>query len=231
MNKKVIIIEDQKDINDAVKEALVKDGFAVTQVFDGINAMQAILAQKPDLILLDIMLPNVSGIEIIKNLKKLDFAKTIPVVFMTAKSDEIDQVVGYELGAIDYVIKPFSMRILTQKVKALLDVFESPKATSDEKEIQIGNIYINPEEFRVIVDDEEIPMTLKEFKLLQILASQRNKVFTREELLAKVWHVESALLETRTVDTHIKKIRQKLKSAAHYIKTIHGLGYKLSDQN
>lgn len=229
--KKIIVIEDERDINNAVKDALIKKGYAVTQIFDGLNALQTILSEKPDLILLDIMLPNLSGTDIIKNLKKLDATRNIPVIFMTAKSDEIDQVVGYELGAIDYITKPFSMRILTQKIKALMEAFEIPKTIPENKEIRVGRIYINPEEFRVMVDEEEIPMTLKEFKLLQVLASQKNKVFTREELLAKVWHVESALLETRTVDTHIKKIRQKLKGVADYIKTIHGLGYKLSDQN
>ncbi len=231
MSKKVIIIEDQKDINDAVREALIKEGYITNQVFDGLNALQSILSQKPDLILLDIMLPNVSGIEIIKSLKKMDNTKTIPIIFMTAKAEEIDQVVGYELGAVDYITKPFSMRILTQKVKAILGSVETPKVITTEKEIVVGCLYINPSEFMVKVDDEEIPMTLKEFKLLQILASNRNKVFTREDLLSKIWHVEASLLETRTVDTHIKKIRQKLKNAANYIKTIHGLGYKLSDSN
>ena len=228
INKKIIIVEDERDISNAIKTMLVAEGFQVTQVFDGFNAVPTISRVHPDLVLLDIMLPNVTGTEIIKDLKKIDTLKEIPIIFTTAKTCEIDQVVGYELGAIDYVTKPFSMHVLIRKIKALLGALEHKEVIKDET-ISIGDLFINPKEFKVTIADEEIVMTFKEFKLLQLLASNINKVFTREELLSKVWKIDSAL-ETRTVDTHIKKIRQKLKDYSHYIKTIHGLGYKLSNE-
>jgi len=228
--KKVLIIEDDKDISNAIKEALQDDGFLTTQIFDGGNAIQAIRSETPDIILLDIMLPNMNGIEIIKELKTINSIRDIPIIFVTAKSDIIDQVVGYELGAIDYVIKPFSMAILTRKISALLNIME-PKQSKADDIIEIGDLYINPKEFIIKVKGEEVSMTLKEFKLLQVLSSQINKVFTRDELLIKVWEVETTTFETRTVDTHIKKIRQKLKGVSHYIKTIHGLGYKLCSKD
>lgn len=224
--KKVLIIEDDKHISNAIRDALHDDGYITTQVFNGANAIQSITHENPDIILLDIMLPNMSGIEIIKELKTINSVKNIPIIFVTAKSDIIDQVIGYELGAIDYVVKPFSMAVLTRKISALLGMME-PKASKSDTIIEVGDLYINPKEFIVKVKGEEIPMTLKEFKLLQVLASQLNKVFTRDELLIKVWEVETTTFETRTIDTHIKKIRQKLKSVSHYVKTIHGLGYKL----
>ncbi len=228
--KKVLIIEDDKHISNAIRDALHDDGYITTQVFDGANAIQSITFENPDIILLDIMLPNMSGIEIIKELKTINSVKNIPIIFVTAKSDIIDQVIGYELGAIDYVVKPFSMAVLTRKISALLGIME-PKVSSSDSIIEIGDLYINPKEFIVKVKGEEVSMTLKEFKLLQVLASQINKVFTRDELLIKVWEVETTTFETRTVDTHIKKIRQKLKDVSHYVKTIHGLGYKLCSKD
>ena len=228
--KKVLIIEDDKHISNAIRDALHDDGYITTQVFNGANAIQSITYENPDIILLDIMLPNMSGIEIIKELKTINSVKNIPIIFVTAKSDIIDQVIGYELGAIDYVVKPFSMAVLTRKISALLGMME-PKASKTDAIIEIGDLYINPKEFIVKVRGEEVSMTLKEFKLLQVLASQLNKVFTRDELLIKVWEVETTTFETRTVDTHIKKIRQKLKGVSHYIKTIHGLGYKLCSKD
>jgi len=228
--KKVLIIEDDKHISNAIRDALHDDGYITTQVFDGANAIQSITFENPDIILLDIMLPNMSGIEIIKELKTINSVKNIPIIFVTAKSDIIDQVIGYELGAIDYVVKPFSMAVLTRKISALLGIME-PKVSSSDSIIEIGDLYINPKEFIVKVKGEEVSMTLKEFKLLQVLASQLNKVFTRDELLIKVWEVETTTFETRTVDTHIKKIRQKLKDVSHYVKTIHGLGYKLCSKD
>ena len=228
--KKVLIIEDDKHISNAIRDALHDDGYITTQVFDGANAIQSISFENPDIILLDIMLPNMSGIEIIKELKTINSVKNIPIIFVTAKSDIIDQVIGYELGAIDYVVKPFSMAVLTRKISALLGMME-PKISKSDSIIEIGDLYINPKEFIVKVKGEEVSMTLKEFKLLQVLASQLNKVFTRDELLIKVWEVETTTFETRTVDTHIKKIRQKLKDVSHYVKTIHGLGYKLCSKD
>ena len=228
--KKVLIIEDDKHISNAIRDALHDDGYITTQVFDGANAIQSITFENPDIILLDIMLPNMSGIEIIKELKTINSVKNIPIIFVTAKSDIIDQVIGYELGAIDYVVKPFSMAVLTRKISALLGMME-PKISKSDSIIEIGDLYINPKEFIVKVKGEEVSMTLKEFKLLQVLASQLNKVFTRDELLIKVWEVETTTFEARTVDTHIKKIRQKLKDVSHYIKTIHGLGYKLCSKD
>ena len=229
-NKKIVIVEDERDISNAVKTALTIEGFSVTQVFDGFNAVPTISKERPDIVLLDIMLPNVSGTEIIRDLKKIDSLKDIPIIFMTAKTGEIDQVVGYELGAIDYVTKPFSMHVLIRRIKALLGALEFKDNNNNNEIIELGELFINSEEFKVTVAGEEVIMTFKEFKLLQLLAANKNKVFTREELLSKVWKIDSAL-ETRTVDTHIKKIRQKLKGYSHYIKTIHGLGYKLSDQD
>jgi len=228
--KKVLIIEDDKHISNAIRDALHDDGYITTQVFDGANAIQSIIFENPNIILLDIMLPNMNGIEIIKEFKTINSIKNIPIIFVTAKADIIDQVIGYELGAIDYVVKPFSMAVLTRKISALLGLLE-PKISKTDSVIEIGDLYINPKEFIVKVKGEEIAMTLKEFKLLQVLASQLNKVFTRDELLIKVWEVETTTFETRTVDTHIKKIRQKLNGVSHYVKTIHGLGYKLCSKD
>lgn len=225
--KRILIIEDEKDLAELLAFNLEKEGFATTCAFDGTTGLAAVRDESPDLVVLDLMLPGMLGTEVCKALRKDPSTARIPVLMVTAKSDEIDRVVGFEVGADDYIVKPFSMRELTLRIKAILRRCEAEQAPASPL-LTLGGITIDSERHRVISSSEEIDLTSTEFKLLHYLAERRGRVISRDQLLQDVWSYHE-VGDTRTVDTHITRLRSKLGAPGEQIKTVRGFGYKIEE--
>jgi len=225
--KRILIIEDEKDLAELLAFNLEKEGFSTKCAFDGTTGLAAVSAESPDLVVLDLMLPGMLGTEVCKALRKDPTTARIPVLMVTAKSDEIDRVVGFEVGADDYIVKPFSMRELTLRIKAILRRCEAEQAPASPM-LTLGGITIDTERHRVISSSEEIDLTSTEFKLLQYLAERRGRVISRDQLLQDVWSYHE-VGDTRTVDTHITRLRSKLGAPGEQIKTVRGFGYKIEE--
>lgn len=224
--KKVLIIEDEKDLAELLAFNIEKEGYAATCVHDGKLGLEQAIADIPDLILLDLMLPGLLGTEVCKALRKDQRTAHIPIIMITAKGDEIDRVVGFEVGADDYIVKPFSMREVALRVKAVMRRSE-PEAQAPLPEIfSIGDIIIDKQRHTVTSAGREIELTSTEFKLLLYLAEKKECVQSREKLLQKVWSYNNAG-DTRTVDTHVTRLRGKLGAPGDIIKTVRGFGYKI----
>jgi len=222
----VLVVEDERDIVKVLEFSLKQAGFEAAVAYDGEQARACLERRVPDLVLLDLMLPDVPGTEICKQLKSVPRTANVPVLMLTARGEEIDRVLGFELGADDFVIKPFSVRELMLRIKAVLR-----RRSADDHELlrtEIGPIRMNLETHRVYVGDEEIDLTALEFKLLLSLISRAGRVQSREQLLDEVWGL-SPETQTRTVDTHIKRLREKLGSARELLETVRGAGYRLND--
>ncbi|BDV42323.1 DNA-binding response regulator [Geotalea uraniireducens] len=224
--KNILIIEDERDLAELVAFNLEKEGYRTVVTLDGTGGMEAARSQLPDLIILDLMLPGMMGTEICKVLKKSEKTSHIPIIMLTARGEEIDRVVGFEVGADDYVVKPFSTRELLLRVKAVLRRANPEK--SEGKIIVIGQITIDTERHLVTIGDEEIILTTTEFKLLLNLAERLGRVQSRDTLLKNVWGY-NYVGDTRTVDTHITRLRTKLGTAGELIKTVRGFGYKMEE--
>ena len=225
--KRILIIEDEKDLAELLAFNLEKEGFTTSCYFDGNSGLEAARAETPDLVLLDLMLPGIMGTEVCKALRKDPRTVRTPVLMVTAKSDEIDRVVGFEVGADDYIVKPFSMRELTLRIKAILRRCENEPAAPSSLLI-LGDIAIDTERHRVISSNVEIELTSTEFKLLLYLAERRGRVISRDQLLQDVWSYHE-VGDTRTVDTHITRLRSKLGPPGDQIKTVRGFGYKIEE--
>jgi DNA-binding response OmpR family regulator len=222
----IAILDDEPDILDLVSLHLKKAGFRIEGFLDAESFFQFMDSKIPDLIILDLMLPDADGFEICKYLKKKDEFTSIPIVMLTAKGEEMDKVLGLELGADDYVTKPFSPKELVARAKAVL---RRQPQEEETKKIEIGDeLRILPDKYEVYVKDQKIELTSTEFKILQLLASKRGWVFTRDQILDYLWGKEKAVVD-RTVDVHIKHLREKLGKAARFIKNIRGVGYKLEE--
>lgn len=220
---KILVVDDEKRIVDLVKIYLEKEGFSVDEAFDGQQALDKISSSSYDLIILDLMLPVVDGWTVCKNIRqKYD----TPIIMLTARGEEFDKVLGFELGADDYVVKPFSPRELTARVKALLRRIVS-KEDEESEILAFPDLIIDPISRVVKVNEKEVALTPKEFDLLYFLAKNKGKVFSREKLLKEVWGYDF-YGSLRTIDTHVKQLREKLRrsKAASYISTIWGIGYK-----
>ncbi len=225
--KTILIIEDENDLAELVAFNLEKEGYRSLIAPDGPSGLEAARHNSPDLILLDLMLPGMSGMEICKVLKSNEKTARIPIVMLTAKGEEIDRVVGFEVGADDYVIKPFSPRELLLRVKAVLRRAGSGESMS--KIIKVSTISIDTDRHIVTVDGNEVVLTTTEFKLLFNLAERLGRVQSRDRLLKDVWGFNH-MGDTRTVDTHITRLRSKLGEAGEMIKTIRGFGYKMEKE-
>lgn len=225
--KTILIIEDENDLAELVAFNLEKEGYRSLIAPDGPSGLEAARHNSPDLILLDLMLPGMSGMEICKVLKSNEKTARIPIVMLTAKGEEIDRVVGFEVGADDYVIKPFSPRELLLRVKAVLRRAGSGESLS--KIIKVSTISIDTDRHIVTVDGNEVVLTTTEFKLLFNLAERLGRVQSRDRLLKDVWGFNH-MGDTRTVDTHITRLRSKLGEAGEMIKTIRGFGYKMEKE-
>lgn len=224
--KKILIIEDELNIFELIKFNLEAQGFEVAGVHEGINAVEKIVELKPDLIVLDLMLPGKDGLTICREVRADKNLSYIPVIMLTAKSEEFDKVLGLEMGADDYMTKPFSVKELYARVKAVLRRTEMIKS-SDTEEITVGSLRILPGSFEVYKNGKKLSLTLKEYELLLYLANNKNKVLTRDQLLDEIWGYEY-YGETRTVDVHIRYLRKKIEDDQEkYIETVRGVGYRL----
>lgn len=228
MSGVILVIEDEKDLVAALEYNLEREGYQTRSALTGRAGLE--LADQeplPDAVVLDLMLPDISGIEVCRQLRASKKTQHIPVLMLTAKSEEIDRVVGFEVGADDYVVKPFSVREVMLRVRALLRR-QQPREEVEGSEIAFGRLRLDSGGHRAWVDDQETVLTALEFRLLTTLLSRRGRVQTRERLLQDVWGIE-ADVTTRTVDTHVKRLRQKLGGAGEYIETLRGVGYRFKE--
>ena len=226
MTQKIYIVEDEPDIRETLKYNFSNEGFEVFTAPDGEEALSNIKKVLPDVLILDLMLPGVSGLDVCKSIRADDDIRDISIIMLTAKGEEIDRVIGFELGADDYVTKPFSVRELILRVKVLLK--KQRESLVENKLVTFGPIRIDLDAHELKINDKEIVLTALEFKLLQHLVKRKGRVQTREQLLGDVWGY-SAEVTTRTVDTHIKRLREKLGNTSEYIQTIRGVGYRFSN--
>lgn len=223
--KKILIVDDEVDIANSIQYVLTQEGFSTTLAHDGLRAMDVIEKDRPDLVILDLMMPGIDGYEVCRRMRSVD--KKTPILMLTARTSEIDTVVGLELGANDYVAKPVRLRELVARVKAHLR--EAPEIQPEPSGIKLGDLYIDTNSRVVSVEGKEIELTFKEFELLLAMAKQPNRVFSRDQLFSQVWGSDF-LGESRTVDVHIRYLREKLEdnpSQPKHILTVRGVGYRL----
>lgn len=227
-NETILIIEDEKNIRELVRYNLEREGFRVLAEAKGNAGLEAVLREKPALIVLDLMLPEMNGLEICKTLKRNDKTRLIPIIMLTAKSAESDKVVGLELGADDYVTKPFSPREFVARVKAVL---RRAKDKSPEEILRSGTIELDVTKHELRLKGKPVETTAKEFDLLHVLMSSRGRALTREVLLSKVWGYENSVnIETRTVDMHIGQLRKRLGKESERIVTVKSVGYRFDGE-
>src|ERR1700675_153450 len=225
-SKRILIVEDEKDVVDLLSLNLRKaGGFVLSTAPDGAAGLAKARAEKPDFIVLDLMLPKMSGLEVCKILKSELGTRHIPILMLTAKAEEIDRIVGLEFGADDYVTKPFSPREVILRIKAVL---RRGQSDGPAQQLTRGTITIDPERHHVSVAGKRIRVTAVEFKLLTTLMQRPGRVQARDRLLTEVWGYES-VIDTRTVDTHVRRLREKLGKAAGAIETVRGFGYRLRE--
>ncbi len=224
--KRVLIIEDDRDIIELVRYNLEQEGFSLGSARDGLSGLEQVKKSPPDVLLLDLMLPKLSGLEICKAIRRDEKLNRLPILMLTARGDESDRVIGLELGADDYVTKPFSPRELVARVKALLRRTEAGGAEAKES-IAAGSLAIDPEGYRVTRNGKPLVLSTLEFRLLYFLASHANKVYTRDQLLDAVWGTER-FVTPRSVDACMRRLREKVEEDAEnpvYLKTLRGAGY------
>jgi len=225
MNELIAVIDDEPDILELVSLHLKRSNFKVKEFSNAESFLKFLSSNIPDLIILDLMLPDADGIEICKFLKSREDFVSIPIIMLTARATEADKVLGLELGADDYVTKPFSPRELVARVKAVL----RRKTQKPGRKIKVGDILlIDLDKFEVFVEDRKIDLTPTEFRILKILASKKGWVFTRNQILDHLWGHDKIVLD-RTIDVHIKNIREKLGKAKKFIKSVRGVGYKIEE--
>lgn len=226
MGEKILVVDDEESILELLRYNLEKEGYSVLSVQDGAEAIEMAKREKPDLVLLDLMLPVVDGLEVCRRLRQ---SSNVPILMLTAKREETDRIVGLELGADDYLTKPFGIRELLARVRAILRRTRGYEELGPSQRITVRGLVIDPERHEVIVCGKKVELTLKEFELLSFLARNPGRVFPREELLERLWDYEF-LGDSRTLDVHIRHLREKIEvdpSNPIYIKTVRGVGYKL----
>lgn len=225
MKEKILIVDDEKDIVKMLDYNLRREGFKVISAYDGEDAIDLAKREYPDLIILDLMLPAMDGLEVCKVLKKEDRTAKIPIIMLTAKAEEADKILGLELGADDYLTKPFSPRELIARVKAVLRRLQEKEKLPEV--LRIGNLALDSSKIMLYVKDRPVGLTAKEFELLKTLIKAGGRVLSRDYLLDTIWGFEHALeIQTRTVDVHIRTLRRKLKSEARRIITVKNYGYR-----
>jgi phosphate regulon transcriptional regulator PhoB len=228
---KILIVEDEGDIQEVIAYNLNKEGYGTIAAQDGISALGMARTEKPKMIILDIMLPEMDGLEVCRKIKGDPALSDIPIIMLTAKSEEIDKIVGLELGADDYMTKPFSPRELVARVKAVLRRSGERPAAEGEK-LSVADLEIDTESYTVLKKGEPVELSSTEFRLLEYLARRKGKIFSRDQLLDAVWQDDS-YVEPRTVDVHIRRLREKIEddpSKPAYIKTRRGIGYYMSEE-
>jgi len=229
MSARVLVIEDEIDLATTLEYNLRSEGLQVQLAHTGRQGLSAASAAPlPDVIVLDLMLPDIAGTEICRRLREQEHTRDVPIIMCTAKSEEIDRVVGFEVGADDYLVKPYSVRELVLRIRAQLR-HRSPKNVEEPVRLRFGVLALDVDAHRAWVDGAEIALTALEFRLLHAFASRRGRVQSREALLRDVWGID-ADVTTRTVDTHVKRLREKLGVAAAYIETLRGVGYRFTGE-
>ena len=226
MTKLILVVDDEPDLLELVRLTLGQEGFRVETAVNGADALAKVTALRPDLLVLDLMLPDLSGTEVCRQIRSAPETARLPVIMLTARSEEIDRIVGFELGADDYVTKPFSPRELILRVKAVLRRGSQPETRS--RRLEHEQLTLDQESHRCTVDRKEVELTAKEFGLLAALMSRPGRVLSREQLLDEVWGSDISVTH-RTVDTHLKRLREKLGSAGPLIHTVRGVGYRFAD--
>jgi len=224
----ILAVDDEADILKLLEFNLKKAGHDVVTAMDGPEALESAKSKKPDLILLDVMLPNMEGTEVLKRLKKDSNTESIPVIMLTAKGEEVDKIVGFELGADDYITKPFSPREMLLRVKAVLGRAGGRGDGESSQEVSYKDIILNRSKHKVYYKDNELSLTATEFNMLLALITSKGNVLSRDAMLNKAWG-EDSYVTPRTVDTHMRRLREKLGEAGDYIETVRGVGYRLKD--
>ena len=228
MDAKILIVEDERDIADLLRYNLQEAGFKTDYVRNGADALQRAVEKAPDLILLDLMLPEVDGTIVCRLLKNDPRTKNIPIVMVTAKTDEKDRVAGLELGADDYITKPFSPREVVLRVSAVLRRIQIGKQTESTKQIETHGVTIDLDKHQVLTESGPIDLTATEFKLITLFARSPGRVFTRDILMDVIWGQDYYGID-RTVDTHVSRLRRKLGEFGKHIETVHGVGYRFKE--
>jgi phosphate regulon transcriptional regulator PhoB len=229
MANRVLIVDDDRDIVNLLRFNFEKEGFRVSTAMDGSIALAEIRRQEPDVVILDLMLPGLSGLEVCRMLRRNDKYTQLPILMLTARDDEADRIVGLELGADDYVVKPFSIREVIARVRALLRRQQAPLSP---KVVQSGSLQIDPAAHTVICGAKEVELSALEFQLLHFLASHAGLVFSRDQLLDRVWG-HDRVVTRRSVDVYIRRIREKIEPEPQtpiYLHTVHGLGYRFRNR-
>lgn len=226
MNQKILLVDDEQDIVEFLEYNLIQEGFDVIKAYDGIEALEK-LSENPDLIILDVLMPRLDGYQTCKKIREKPEFKETPILFLSAKASEADEITGLNLGADDYVQKPISLKKLVARIKSNLRRKTAATPTSINK-IKIGPLKIDRERYTVHLNGESLVLPKKEFEILAYLASQPGKVFIREKILSDVWGTDIFVVE-RTVDVHVRKIREKLGDFADLIETIKGVGYRFKN--
>ena len=230
MDAKILIVEDERDIVDLLRYNLKQENFEVDVVRNGADVLPKAVDNPPDLILLDLMLPEVDGLIVCRLLKNDPRTKKIPIVMLTAKADEQDRVTGLELGADDYITKPFSPREVVLRINAVLRRLNAGNNDEDENQIETHGVVIDLNRHQVLTDDGAIDLTATEFKLITLFAKSPGRVFNRDILMDVIWEQEYYGID-RTVDTHVSRLRRKLGKLGKHIETVYGVGYRLKEEN
>ena len=227
-NEKILVVDDEEHIAELIRYNLESNGYKILSANNGIDAMKIVLEERPNLILLDLMIPGKDGYDVCKEIRSTKEVMNTPIIMLTDKSEEIDKILGLELGADDYITKPFSVRELLARVKAVLRRFSIVE--SEENVLVFGDLTVDFEKREVLIKNNKLELTLKEFELLEILIRNKGKILTRDTLLDKIWGYEY-IGETRTVDVHIRYLRKKIESDdknPKFIETIRGVGYRFN---
>jgi phosphate regulon transcriptional regulator PhoB len=228
---KIIVIDDEKDIVELISYNLEKEGFSVLKAYDGEAALKIIKAQKPDLIILDLMLPKMSGLDICKAIRNNPDISSLPIIMLTAKADETDKIIGLEIGADDYITKPFSVKELVARVRAILRRRHEENKTLAKEKFSWRGLKIDYASYEVIIDGKKVALSPTELKLLFFFSRNPGRVYTRNQILDHVWG-DDTFVTPRTVDVHIKRLRSQIEQDAddpQYILTIRGVGYKFNE--
>ncbi len=223
---KILIVEDEKDIQELLQYNLEREGFHIIPTSSGEEALDILEKEIPHLIILDLMMPGIDGLETCRMIKQDSRLKNIPIIFLTAKSEELDIVIGLQLGADDYVTKPFSPRVLTARVKALLRRLSEKPASKDIR--KFNDLVLDTVKHKVIYKGKTIELTMSEFNILEFLSRQPGRVFTRDQIVDNVWK-EGKFIVDRAVDVHVRGLRKKLDKAADFVETVRGVGYRFKD--
>jgi len=229
--KKILVVDDEKDIVELISYNLEQEGFAVIKAYDGQMAWERVKTAKPDLVVLDLMIPGIHGLEVCKLIRRDAATETLPIIMLTAKSDQVDKILGLELGADDYVTKPFNVRELIARIRAVLRRYEGRQQIELSETFAFQGLSVNFGSCTVTVDGKKVDLSSREFKLLKFFTGHPGRVYSRDQLLDYVWGDE-AFVEPRTVDVHISRLRATIeqdKGNPTYILTVRGIGYKFAD--